>query len=82
MHYVNVCDVFSLDRSIYSYHVNGCVQFGTEDQVNCDKLDKWLLKHCPNMFSGVHSWVCMVLGGGNLPAEMVRKGRMVSVNHC
>ena len=59
-----------------------CLQFGTEDQVNCEKLDKWLLKHCPNMFSGVHSWVCMVLGGSNLPAEMVRKAmRKLRVSH-
>ena len=65
--------LFSSILQDFTTSVFVCLQFGTDEQVNCEKLDKWLLKHCPNMFSGVHSWVCMVLGGSNLPAEMVRK---------
>ncbi|KAK7088615.1 uncharacterized protein [Littorina saxatilis] len=58
------------DRDIQVFQGMVTSLFGIQEQANCDKLDKWLSVHCPNMFSGVHSWVCMVLGGSNLPSEM------------
>ncbi|KAL8581232.1 hypothetical protein ACOMHN_038332 [Nucella lapillus] len=56
------------DNKLFEGIVTG--MFGINDQMNFESADKWLLTHCPNMFAGVHSWVCTVLGGSNLPSEM------------
>lgn len=46
-------------------------QFGIEDRIGFSHTEQWMVTHCPNIFSGVHSWVYMVLSGSNLPSEMV-----------
>ncbi|XP_076453248.1 uncharacterized protein LOC143288541 [Babylonia areolata] len=56
------------DNRLFEGMVAG--MFGIHEQLNYESADKWLLAHCPNMFAGVHSWVCTVLGGSNLPSEM------------
>ena len=50
---LNMSNSFSSILQDFTPSVFVCLQFGTDEQVNCKKLDKWLLKHCPNMFSHV-----------------------------
>lgn len=56
------------DKQMYEGMVTS--MFGIEDRLRWPDAEKWLLANCPCMFMGVHNWVCMVLNGSNLPAEM------------
>nr|KAG5688482.1 hypothetical protein BaRGS_011920 [Batillaria attramentaria] len=58
------------DRDIKVFEGMVTSMFGIEERLNCTELEAWLATNCPNMFSGVHNWVCTVLNGSNLPSEM------------
>ncbi|PVD32798.1 hypothetical protein C0Q70_08244 [Pomacea canaliculata] len=77
------------DRDVALFEGMVTSMFGIEDRIGFSHTEQWMVTHCPNIFSGVHSWVYMVLSGSNLPSEMEARTahvpqleNFISGQHC